>query len=492
MHLGFQLEYTELADYPVPTGRLTEWVPSVDDTHWNVDNRPLSPNHSAHLTLARSAPDDAQGSWIGTAFRLPGPFDAAAFGATLRRWIDRHDAFRTTAEFTADGLVRTTVPSGTVTLATRVHEQIPGSGVYRHLERLFATAISPLRWPHMIATTIEPESAAERAAGTTVIVAADHSVMDAYSQLLLITELREIYRATTTGDQPALPPCGSYVEHCAAERAAAADITADHAAVVAWRDFWHAEGTEQPAMPRFPMPTQPDAPGPGPGWQSSLSRWLLSVPESDAFAAACKRHGASASSGAFAALTIALARLTGRRSARFVMPMHTRTTAESFAAVGWYVGLAPVDISLGDASSFATALAPVDTAVRRHAGVAHAPYPQIAALAGMAEPPRFTVSFVDARHLPGAATWDDRDRALRSRARNHDEVYLWINRTSRGMNVSLRFPNNEVAAASLHALITELGTVMRTVAETGDLHIDGPGSPHSPEPRTVVDPAEPR
>ena len=36
------MEYTELADYPLPAGRLTEWVPRVDDDQWALDSRGLS------------------------------------------------------------------------------------------------------------------------------------------------------------------------------------------------------------------------------------------------------------------------------------------------------------------------------------------------------------------------------------------------------------------------------------------------------------------
>ena len=81
------MEYTELADYPVPAGRITEWIPTVEPDRWQSDDRPLSPNHTAHLYNSESAPDSGDlglGSWIGTAFRLPGDFDHSVFAAVLR------------------------------------------------------------------------------------------------------------------------------------------------------------------------------------------------------------------------------------------------------------------------------------------------------------------------------------------------------------------------------------------------------------------------
>ena len=74
--------------------------------------------------------------------------------------------------------------------------------------------------------------------------------------------------------------------------------------------------------------------------------------------------------------------------------------------------------------------------------------------------------------MPGADSWGDRDRALRSRIHNLDEVYLWINRTHEGINISLRFPNNEIATTSIHALLAEFRAVLLEVADRGELALD--------------------
>ncbi|MGX7695286.1 condensation domain-containing protein [Gordonia polyisoprenivorans] len=479
------MEYTELADYPVPAGRITEWIPTVEPDRWQSDDRPLSPNHTAHLYNSESAPDSGDlglGSWIGTAFRLPGDFDHSVFAAVLRAWIVRHDAFRTTVTRRGDTHARVVAVAESVTISARVQQAPPpGVGVDRHLERFFAREVSAVRWPHVVAVTIEPDSPIEAAKGVTVIVAADHSVMDAYTQLLLIAEFREIHRALVEGRAPALPSCGSYVDHCAREFQAAETMTADHPAVQAWRCFLTTDdGRLQ--MPRLPLPTQPTgAVADGAGWQSSISRWLLTAQETNGFAAACKNHGASMSGGAFTALAVAIQRLTGDSSFRFVMPMHTRTDPQSLAAAGWYVGLVPVDLSLEGAETFSAALTSVSSGVRRHAALAHAPHPRIASLLGITEAPRFAVSYVDGRHVPGADSWGDRDRALRSRIHNLDEVYLWINRTHEGINISLRFPNNEIATTSIHALLAEFRAVLLEVADRGELALDA----GAPTERTV-------
>lgn len=488
------MEYTELADYALPTGRLTEWVPRVQPDHWRPDARALSPNHASHLAHTATRSDGERSAWIGTAFGLSGAFDASAFAATMQTWIARHDAFRTTARSLDGQFHRVTVDATdvVVTPGAGIHSPTT-SGSHRLLESFFDRAISATHWPHVVAATIEPAAPADRARGVIVVVAADHSVMDAYTQLLLIHEFREIYRTHRDGGALQLPPCGSYIDHCAAEAAVAAGLTADDPALDAWTSFWQNDSglgcsalagsnpgaadrhDSRPAMPGFPLPlgigTHSLPTESGTRHQSSVSRWLLSATDTAAFAAATKRHGKSMSSGAFTALAIAIARLTGRRDLRFVMPMHTRTDPASLAAAGWYVGLVPVRLDLGSAPTFGAALDAVDADVRRDVALTHLPYPRMAELGGMMQAPRFAVSFVDTRHLPGATAWDDRDRALRSPSPDADEVYLWVNRTAAGLNVSLRFPNNEVAAASLHAVLAEFGTVLREVATVGDVAV---------------------
>ena len=64
------MEYTELADYPLPAGTLTEWLPVVTDASaWNADDRPVSFTHEDHCSRGND------GSWIGTVFEIHRRFD---------------------------------------------------------------------------------------------------------------------------------------------------------------------------------------------------------------------------------------------------------------------------------------------------------------------------------------------------------------------------------------------------------------------------------
>lgn len=495
------MEYTELADYPIPPGVITEWIPSAAASAWRIDDRAISTNHIAHLATSRlsrsstestpkvhSETETCRGNWIGTAFKVDAPLDHADFAHALTLWIDRHEAYRTTTSSVSDPDTepqRLLLDSGTVCFDIHQYGRVRGSSEsYTHLENFFADSISADQWPHLAAVTIEPEVSepdASAPSGFIVVIAADHSVMDAYTQLLLIPEIRALYLATRAGDEAPLPPCGSYVDYSSQERCAADAITATHPAVEAWKSFWQDEKAENSGFP-LPISSRTQS---GSAHQSSLSTWLLSEDETRALNAACKQLGGSLSGGALTALSIAMHRLSGQRKLRYVMPMHTRTRPEWQSAAGWFVGLAPVSTDLGDAEDFASAMNLVAGDARRHQELAQHSYPRIAELANVRQAPGFVVSFVDGRHVPGAAEWTAQDRALRSRTPDRDEVYLWINRTHAGINLSLRFPNNETASASVHALIAELSAVLREVAGTGTAAVSG--GPLSSETALIAD-----
>ncbi|MFT4042562.1 MAG: condensation domain-containing protein [Gordonia sp. (in: high G+C Gram-positive bacteria)] len=477
------MEYTELADYPLPSGYVTEWVPTARDDSFAPDSRPLSTNHISHLRCTSTElTERGESSWIGTVFRIDAPLRHREFAQALRRWIDRHEVYRTTPEPAESEFERRTLSTGHVELNVRHHGIRKGSNeIFRHIETFFGHTITPHSWPHLAAISIEPV----HDASFYVVVGADHSVMDAFTQLLLITELRELYAAVLEDRESNLPPCGSHIDHSAAERAAATELTPAHPATEAWRKFWFdARGRIRENA--FPLPLS-SAETSAAGFQSSVSRWLLSADECAQFAAACKQHGIGVSNGTLTALAVALYRLSESAELRFVMPMHTRTGPEFFTAAGWFVGLVPVQIDLGSSSDFIGALSAVNAGIRRNQPLVAHSYPQITELLGVTTAPQFVVSFIDGRNLPGAADWTAEDRVLRSPVRNHDEVYIWVNRTTEGLNVSLRFPNNEIAAASLHALISEFSVVLREVAATGTAAVSPSQSLHSESATGVVE-----
>ncbi|MEJ9077426.1 condensation domain-containing protein [Gordonia malaquae] len=463
------MEYSELADYPLHGGQTIGWVPTAHADAWRNDHRPLSTDHEAHVACATSAPEAAAGSWIGTAFRVEEPLDTDAFGAVIGEWIARHEAYRTTAvpAVGGRGFTRATVPADAIAVEARRAPEPRGSAeICSRIETFFADVVSAVRWPHLAVVTVEPAPASP---WFTVVFAADHAVMDAYTQVIAIAELTELYRARVQGRAPLLPPVGSYVDFSAFERAVDDALDHDHPVVQRWAGFLGADRR----LPAFPLPVSRPTGDTAPDFQASLSRWLLDDDATEAFVAAAKGFGGSQTSGFLSAVKTALGRL-GADGLRFIMPMHTRNAPEFAVAAGWFVGVMPVDDPIGHAASFGETIGGTSAAIRANRDVVPFSLPRVTSILDVPGAPEFVVSFVDGRAVPGADAWTEHERALRSRVRSGSEVYLWINRAAGGLNLSMRYPNNEIAASSVHAFVAEFAAVLSEVVETGDAALGRP------------------
>lgn len=493
------MEYSELADYPIHAGRVTEWVPTAEEGGWVHDSRKLSPNHRAHAQAVAACGEDPEHNWIGTVFRIYGEFDRQAFGHAVTMWIRRHEALHTTA-IRPEGRTefeRMTLRADAVSVeASAVDSDLGSQLVHAHITKYFAQSLSALTWPHLTFATVEPtaEVLAEETNPSgekwfTVIFAADHCVMDAYTQLFAIQEFTELYNAQREQRLPELPDCGSYVDFSDEESELGSEIDGDHEVVQAWQDFFTHCDEQRPAAPRFPLPHNSaeaaapscasDSLDPNDSQQCGTeqcteSRWLLNAEEAEAFSARCKKElGGSQSNGLLAALKIAVNQLSHEETVRYVMPMHTRYRVDMALAAGWFVGLMPVEDPIGQAHTFSEAMAGTASAVKRYKKAVSAPFNSLQPHLKADSAPKFVVSYVDTRFVPGADKWTEHDRALRSPCVSDEEVYFWILRNHNGINVSTRYPANDEAAASIDAFLDTFKAVLKNVVNQGDFQFAG-------------------
>ena len=189
--------------------------------------------------------------------------------------------------------------------------------------------------------------------------------------------------------------------------------------------------------------------------QRSLSRWLAGAHASDEFFAAAKWVGAGAQAAVLGALAQAVRESTDAERMRVILPVHTRTDPADAAAVGWYVGLSPIDVEL-DTSCLETLMLRAQQATTDTRELA----PQAtraAQLLGVAPGAPFVASYVDMRRLPSAERWRAwRARTLRSRTYSNTDFYLWILRTVDGLNVSTRYPDSPEAIAAASEVLDAL------------------------------------
>lgn len=471
------MKFTELADYPLPRGVVTEWIPAVTSAdRWSEDHRPLAYTHEEHCrhSLAKAATgtsEDVGASWIGAVFEIHERYDPVLLRRALTTWTSRHETFRSTVS--ADGtesdgsvrLSRSTVAADAVDVVPRVvGRRRSGSDVHDHVVSFFGRTLSPFRWPHCLVATVDDILVTDEPGEKFLLVfGADHSVMDAYSMLLAVSELRRLYEFEVHGRDPRLAETASHVDFSVLDRRTGDGLTVDHEVVQTWSSFLGETG-----FPRFPLDVSTDRPCAA--RQSSLSTDILSADLTDDLARLSRSDGASMTAALVGAMTLATRDLTGTRRLRFAMPMHTRFEPRFAESIGWYVGVVPVDVHIDPQSDFTDALHRAVAGLDAVKGYARQPYSKVARLLGIDSVPQFVVSYLDLRHTPDAESWPLwNTRTLRSATASRDEVYLWILRTPRGLNVSARFPGHEIAVDRVHAFVSRLQAVLHDVVGAGPL-----------------------
>ncbi|MFG2444233.1 condensation domain-containing protein [Nocardia fluminea] len=430
------MEYTHLSEFRIRSGDLVIWTPELTSPDaWRDDERPLASVHEQYLGFLD--PDDARpgrGRWIGTIFEMDAPLDAEAWATTLRLWHDRHEGFRTTVAPTGDGgYHRVSAAPGTVrVIGAPVADLHDGDEINEYLCDALELRLSALLWPHLLVATVAHDTD-----DFTVLVGADHSVLDAYSQAVLILELRTLYTAVTTGGEIRdSATFGSPADYAVIERAAAEELDPDSPAVAVWREFL---GTPGSPMPRFAADQV--AALDGEHAQPSVSRTLLSIEQLEEVEAALDRLKHRLSVTVFAALAMASRETFGDNRFRTVMPIATRPDLTWLESMGWFVNVVPVDVTLPPGADMAVALDATRASLKRAHLCNDASWGRSLAMVGAVEGPTYGASFLDIRMLPDYELVADlRGRTLRAVSYSTDEVYFWVVRGPDGLYVSTRHP----------------------------------------------------
>ncbi|MFD3507944.1 condensation domain-containing protein [Nocardia sp. NPDC058666] len=452
------MEYTHLSEFQIRPGDLAIWTPELTTADaWRDDERPLASVHEQYLGFLD--PEDTRpgrGRWIGTIFEMDAPLDPAAWATTLQRWHDRHEGFRTTVAPTGDGgYHRVTTAPGTVRVAgVPVADLRDGDEINDYLCTLLELRLSALVWPHLLVATVAHDTD-----DFTVLVGADHSVLDAYSQAVLILELRTLYTEVTAGEPVRESVTfGSPADHAVLERAAAEELSLDSPAVAVWRDFLGAPGSP---MPRFAADQV--AVLDGEHAQPSVSRTLLNLEQLEEVEAALDRAKHRLSVTVFAALAVASRETFGDNRFRTVMPIATRPDLTWLESMGWFVNVVPVDITLPAGADMPAALDATRASLKRAHLCNDASWGRCLAMVGATEGPTYGASFLDIRMLPNYELVADlRGRTLRAVSYSTEEVYFWVVRGPEGLYVSTRYPAG-LPAQVMDRFLTEFARAMYAV-----------------------------
>ena len=471
------MKLTQLSQYHTQPGLITEWTmhPKTMTAAAEAaeDHRPPSYLQEAHVRTAAlqhnagiSAP-----TWLATAFDIANPLDLDTFESTCLDWIGRHETLRSGFRQQGDQLRRFTLaPEAILLERTVIGDFSDADELQRYLEDRFDAATNPLTWPPYLFLTVTRERSA------TVYLAFDHSNVDGYSIALMAHEIQELYAAAIAGREARLVQVGSYLDFSAIERDSALRVDGDHEAVRRWRDFVAASGG---VLPPFPLDLGL-VPGELPK-QTGVCEWLLDSTAAEAFAAACKSGDGSFFAGVLAAAGLAAYELGDSSVYRSVLPLHTRTEVQWQASLGWYIGLAPIEVPMPTMGDFRDVMRLTRRAVRVARPVAEVPFARVCEVLGAILLPRFVISYIDGRFVPGADCWRQWNAHAFGKVSYGDEVYMWINRALDEVYVTIRYPSTNLAHQNMSRYIDRIRGILNTVARTGNYSMPGTAAV-KPEP----------
>ncbi|MRH90820.1 hypothetical protein GFY24_25850 [Nocardia sp. SYP-A9097] len=469
------MEYTHLSEFALRPGALTLWRPELAPGHtWTADERPFTSVHVRHcMDTDADDPRPGRGRWIGTIFEMDSPFHAEHWRETVRLWHARHEGLRTTLDTLDDPEPRRlSCAPDAVAVAAEPVPGITGAGVIsEYLCDTLERRLSALAWPHCLLATIEHPATAD----FTVLIAADHSVMDAYSQAIVILELRALYSAVVNGEPVRESVTfGSAADFAALERGTAAALTPQCEAVRMWQNFLDGSGG---MLPRFEPAITAGSGTPSALPQTSVSRKLLPLNELEQIETMVTERGHRLTVAVFTALAIAYRRAFGYISMRAIMPIATRPDVKWLESMGWFVNVVPLDITLAPDLDLDNALEATRQTLRRSRIANDATWTRALELLNCADRPRFGVSFLDIRVLPDYELVESlRGHTLRAESYSGDEVFFWIVRAADGLRLSTRFPA-AFPAHDMDRFLAEFTRAMREFAEAEVSDVAGTAAP---------------
>ena len=181
------------------------------------------------------------------------------------------------------------------------------------------------------------------------------------------------------------------------------------------------------------------------------------------------------SGGVLACAALAEHDLTGDETYYGFTPYDTRTPGVDTLTVGWFASLVPVTVPVAD-NSFPEAVRAAQNSFDAAKNLAGVPFDRVLELTtpaqlGIELSPRseLMVSFLDLRKIPLAELFEETNWGTYGDNLSHGGTNIWINRHADKTTVTISFPDNPIARASVHRYIAALkGAFARVVKTTSD------------------------
>lgn len=391
------------------------------------------------------------GTWMAVAFELPAPVTRQVLGTAWLRVIRRHHTLRTVFEQRehqsgSDPLRLYEVPEP-LSVVWREHPS-EQHGTRAALNQVLDQGCSPMARPAHRLCVITPTNTEDP---VTVVLAADHSHLDAWSLPLLAHDfLQAVKDASLPAPPPPVASAAAFVEHT---RALTAREPAPEMVQQRWQQIL-ADG--QGSMPTFPLPLGQLEPAPP---EHVSTRAVLDVAELALLEARAEQMGHRLFTLVVCAMTRATLTTSGA-PLRAVLPVHSRTEPRWQDAVGWFITNSVLDSHDPDLSACRAA---VREALKLGS---HALEPIMRPYGGMPVPlGMFMISYLDYRRLPAALPVALNPQHISASAPTTG-VQVWFVVNHSGLQLRARYPRTAIAEESVDLWLSAVMDDLRAMAAT--------------------------
>jgi GNAT superfamily N-acetyltransferase len=429
------MRLTNVAHLRLPFGRLWGYDVSVSGLGRQL---PVSFDQRIHVGAG-----DRPGSWMALSIWLPAGVSRESLAEAWLAVIARHGTLRTAFTPGADGDPQLheidVTPSGWIE-----HQIAPGQAVNDALQAVLNAACSPFQRPsHRLCVL-------ETAAGSTVVIAADHAHVDMWSMLVIARDLLSMLADARTGRASSLRPAPAFVEHTQAllDRPAAPERI---------RERWaHIISDSGGVMPRFPLSL--GEPGTHP--ERVEVRDVFDVDDGAAFAAQARDDGISTLALAVLAMTAVTRELAGA-PLRAVFPVHSRFDDHWHDSVGWFITNSVLESAVAEPRAAADA-------VKEAVQLGSWPLAEVLApWGGMPMAPgMFAISWLDQRRLPVRIDAVGLDAQYVSASIQTDGVMLWFIQDESGLHLRCRYPDTAEARTNVGSWLDLLVARLQALAQS--------------------------
>jgi mycolipenoyl-CoA---2-(long-chain-fatty acyl)-trehalose mycolipenoyltransferase / long-chain-acyl-CoA---trehalose acyltransferase len=457
-------------EWQPPHGPVTMWMaaPTTREAARTARRSDLAPSYqqTQHLRAAYygKALERQPPRLMVVAWDIAGACDIPAMAAAINAHVLRHDTYHNWFEFENDVIVRRTFDNPEVIDLVQVAcGNMNAEQVRTHV---LTTTPETLEWGCFTFGIVEHTDY------FTFYASVDHLHIDGMSAGLIFLDIHLTYRELSQGahqHQPAtLPQVRSYRDYAARQREKVAGLTLSSPAIKDWIAF--ARDTDGD-WPSFPLPL-------GDTWATSkgdlLTVELLDAAQTKSFDAACRAAGARFVGGVLACAALAEQELTGNGTYHGFTAKDTRTPGIDTMTVGWFASLIPVTVPTASGSFPEAARA----AQKSHDAAKHLANVPVERVMELATPDELEIklptslpmmlSFLDFRKIPLAGLWAETNFGTYGDRLSHGGINMWINRHAEKTTVTISYPDNEIARASVGRYIATLTQVFARAVETSE------------------------